>query len=72
MATSYPSDIRVFIDGKDATKWIFGTETVALTAVNREWKRIDISSFIKGAGSHKIEITCGAGIGRVEARVEID
>jgi hypothetical protein len=68
----YPSDIRVFIDGRDVTKWIFGTETVTLTNVNRDWKNIDISSFIRGPGLHKIEVTAGAGVGRVEARVSID
>lgn len=67
----YPSDVKVYIDGKDVTKWIFGSETVTISNVNRVWKNIDITSFIKGFGSHKIEVTCGAGVGRVEARVEI-
>lgn len=68
---AYPSDIRVFIDGKDVTKYIFGSDTITLTNVNRAWKNIDITSHIRNIGEHKIEITAGNGVGRVEARVEI-
>jgi hypothetical protein len=67
----YPIDVKVWIDGKDATKWIFGSETVVLSNINRKWSKIDISSFIKGPGTHEIEITAEAGIGRVECRLEI-
>ncbi len=67
----YPSDVRVFIDNRDVTKWIFGSETITLSDVNNTWKNIDISSFIKGHGEHKIEVTAGAGVGRVEVRLEI-
>lgn len=67
----YPTDVKVFIDGVDVTKWIFGTDTVTLTNVDNTWRDIDVSSFIKGPGIHKIEVTCGGGVGRVEARVEI-
>ena len=67
----YPTDVKIFIDGKDVTKWIFGAATVTLSSVNNTWRNIDISSFVRGAGLHKIEITAGNGVGRVEARVEI-
>ncbi len=67
----YPSDVRVYIDGRDVTKYIFGSETIELSDVNNTWKNIDISSFLRGHGSHKVEVTAGAGVGRVEVRLEI-
>jgi len=67
----YPTDVKVFIDGVDVTKWIFGVDTVTLTNVDNTWRDIDISSFIKGVGIHQIQVTAGGGVGRVEARVEI-
>lgn len=69
---AYPSDVKVYIDGNDVTEWIFGTDTVTLTDVNNSFQNIDISSLVQDAGRHTIEVTCDAGVGRVEARVEID
>lgn len=68
----YPTDIKVFIDGVDVTKWIFGVDTIELTNLNNTWRGIDISPFIKGPGMHQIQVTAGGGVGRVEARVEIE
>lgn len=67
----YPTDVKVFIDDKDVTKFIWGSETITLSEVNNTWRNIDISQFIRGPGLHKIEITAGTGVGRVEARVEM-
>jgi len=67
----YPTDVKVFLDGKDITKYIFGTDTIVLSNVNNTWRNIDITPHIKGPGLHKIEITAATGVGRVEARVEV-
>lgn len=69
---AYPSDIKVYIDGNDVTEWIFGTETLTLSDVNNSFNNIDISSLVQDVGRHTIEVTCAQGVGRVEARVEID
>jgi len=67
----YPTDVKVFIDGKDVTKYIFGTDTIVLSDVNNTWRDIDIGPHLRGPGLHTIEITAATGVGRVEARVEI-
>lgn len=67
----YPENVRVFIDGKDVTEWIFGTDTVTPTAALHNWSNIDITQFVKAKGTHTIEITAEAGVGRVEVIVEI-
>lgn len=72
MAAAYPTGIRIYIDDKDITNWIFGTDTLELDNINNTWRNIDITSFIKGAGFHTIKITAESGVGRVEARVEMD
>lgn len=69
--TAYPSDVKIFIDDKDVTKWIFGTETITITNLQNTWRNIDISSFIRDHGQHTIRITSGSGVGRVECRLEI-
>lgn len=70
MAT-YPTDVKIFIDGNDVTKLIFGTDVVTLTNVENTWRKIDISTYLRGEGMHVLEVTAGGGTGRVEARLEI-
>ena len=67
----YPTDVKVFIDDVDITKWFFGQETITLDDANNTWRNIDITPFVKGKGYHKVTVTAGGGVGRVEARVEI-
>lgn len=67
----YPENVRIFIDGKDVTSWIFGADTITPSNAKHSWTNIDISQFVKTKGTHLIELTCEAGIGRVEAIVEI-
>lgn len=71
MAIAYPTNVRVFIDDVDVTFWIFGTETLALDDLNKTFRNIDISSYVKGEGEHKLEITCEGNVGRVEARIKL-
>lgn len=68
---AYPIDVKVFIDGNDVTTVIFGSDVVTLTNVENTWRKIDISSYLRGKGIHVLEITSGGGTGRVEARLEI-
>lgn len=68
---SFPADCRVFIDGIDCTQWLFGKETITPTEVQHRWRDIDITSYVKGVGLHTIKITAEAGVGRVDARVEL-
>jgi hypothetical protein len=69
---SYPTDIRIFIDDEDVTYWLFGTETISPTDADNIYRDIDVSGFVRGAGYHTLRIESGAGVGRVEARLEID
>lgn len=66
----YPERVRIFIDGKDVTSWIFGTETVTPTDAKHSWTNIDITRFVKSRGNHIIEITCEEGVGRAELILE--
>jgi len=70
-AASFPTDVKVFIDDQDITKAVFGTDTVTLTDAEHEWTKIDISKYLKYPGTHKLKITAGSGVGRVDARVKL-
>jgi protein-tyrosine phosphatase len=67
----YPENVRIFIDGKDVTEWLFGEDTITPTIAKHSWTNIDITQFVKARGKHVIEVTCEAGVGRVELIVEI-
>jgi len=67
----YPEDVRIFIDGIDRTEWIFGEDTITPTIAKHSWTNIDITQFVKSRGNHIIEVTCDAGVGRIEIIVEI-
>jgi len=71
MAASYPTGLKILIDDEDVTNWIFGTETFEINELNERFRDIDLSPFCADPGEHKLEITCEEGVGRVEARVEI-
>lgn len=71
MAGTYPTGIKVFIDDEDVTMWIFGSETIELNDLEYRFTGIDLSPYCSEPGEHKLEITCESGVGRVEARLEI-
>lgn len=68
---SYPTGVKVFIDDMDITKFIFGVDTITLSDLQNRWRNIDITPYVKYAGLHKLRVTAEAGVGRVEARVNI-
>jgi len=70
-ANTYPTDIKVFIDDEDVTRQIFGEDTITLTDLENTWRDIDITSYVRYAGLHKLRITAGAGVGRVDAKITI-
>lgn len=73
MATTprdYPTGIKVYIDDIDVTKTIFGDDTLTLTDLENSWRDIDITSFVKYAGLHKLRITAESGVGRVDAKIK--
>jgi len=70
-APAFPTDCRVFIDNIDCTQWLFGSETITPTELKHRWRDIDISLYTKGIGLHTLKITAEAGVGRVDARLEI-
>lgn len=71
MARTYPTGIRVLIDDEDITYWLFGQDTLELTDIDNRFEDIDLSPYCAEPGQHTLEITCDAGVGRVEARIEI-
>lgn len=67
----YPEEVRIFIDGRDVTAWVFGRETINPSDERFSWTGIDITQFVKARGTHTIEIRAEAGVGRIEAIVEM-
>jgi hypothetical protein len=67
----YPIMVTVLIDGNDVTRTLFGTDVINPSDQLNAFKNLDISSFIRGPGSHYIEIYTTSGVGQVETRVEI-
>lgn len=70
-ASSYPTDIKVYIDDEDITKSVFGEDAITLTDLENTWRNIDITPYVKYVGLHKLRITAEAGVGRVDAKVTI-
>jgi hypothetical protein len=69
---AYPSGVRIFIDGKDATYYVFQDNKIDPSDAKNIYRDIDITPYLrKGPGIHTIEITAENGNGRVESRVEI-
>lgn len=69
---AYPSGLKLYIDGKDATYYVFGSNTLDPSTDLNTWRDIDITPYLrKTPGLHTVEITAGNGNGRVECRVEI-
>lgn len=69
---AYPTGIKVYIDDKDCTYYLFGVKSLDPTAINNTWRDIDISGYIRQTpGIHTIKIVPAAGAGRADVRVEI-
>jgi hypothetical protein len=84
---TYPTGLKIFIDGEDCTYYIFGKNTFTPKEGDNVLRNIDITPYLrltdnltgdrkfrdtnKGANVHSIEITAEDGNGRVECRVEI-
>jgi hypothetical protein len=69
---AYPSGLKIFIDGKDATYYITGSNTFDPDVDRNTFRDIDIAPYLrKTPGIHTIEITAEDGNGRAECRVEI-
>jgi hypothetical protein len=68
----FPENVRLFIDGKDVTSWVFGHDTITPTDTKFSWNNIDITQFVRTKGTHIIEITAESGVGRVEVIVEME
>lgn len=68
----YPENVRIFIDGKDVTSWIFGSDTITPSDAQFSWSNIDITQFVRSKGTHIIEITAESGVGRVEVIVTME
>jgi hypothetical protein len=69
---AYPTGLQLFIDGKDATYYVFGSNTFDPTIDRNTFRDIDITPYLrKTPGLHTIEITAQEGNGRAECRVEI-
>lgn len=68
---SFPTECKVYIDNLDCTYWMFGSDTISPDEIQHRWRNIDISQWVKTPGLHTLRVTSGAGVGRVDARVEI-
>ncbi len=69
---AYPVGLKIYIDGKDATYYIFGVQTITPTASLNTWRDINISQYLKRTpGIHTIEIIPTSGAGRCDVRLEI-
>lgn len=68
----YPENVRLFIDGKDVTSWVFGADTITPSEAKFAWRNIDITQFVRSKGVHTIELTAESGVGRVEIIVEME
>ena len=67
----YPQNLRIFLDGKDITFYVFGADTFTPDDTDFYRSNIDLTSHLGGAGVHIIRIKAGIGEGRIDARVEI-
>jgi uncharacterized protein (DUF1015 family) len=72
MASTYPTGVQVFIDDEDVTKWIFGVDEIELNDVENSFRNIDLSPYCSAPGEHRLTISCATGVGRVEARIEVE
>lgn len=69
---SYPSGIQIYVDGKNCTYYITGSNTFDPTVDLNTFRDIDIGPYLrKTPGIHTVEITAQDGNGRAEVRVEI-
>jgi hypothetical protein len=70
LETVWPTNVQVWIDNVDITRWVFGSNFLTPTEDFNIWRNVDISSFVKGPGIHKLKITC-QDAGKVQSRIAI-
>ncbi len=69
---AFPTNLKIYIDGKDATYYLFGATTITPTTALNTWRDIPISTYLrKSPGIHTIEVVPESGTGRCDVRVEI-
>lgn len=68
---SYPKNVKIYIDDRDITLLVFGTDVIELNSTNNKRRNIDVTPFVKTPGRHKLRVVPESGAGRVEARLEI-
>lgn len=69
--SSYPTGVKVFLDGEDITKSVFGADTITLNDAENTWRNLDITPYLKYVGLHKLRITATGGVGRVDAKISV-
>jgi hypothetical protein len=67
---TWPSGMRLWVDGEDITNYAFGTDTINPDLVHNKWNDIDLSMFVKNPGRHVITVSSETP-GTVDVRVEI-
>jgi len=71
MNVTYPQNVRIFLDNKDITFHLVGAETINPTDDKSTWRNLNLTDLVKTPGIHTLKITCEAGAGRADAKVEI-
>jgi hypothetical protein len=69
-AFSFPSGMRLYVDGEDITYYAFGSETVTPDEFTSQYREIDLSAYVSGPGRHNFTITSDT-YGIIDARLEL-
>ena len=67
---SYPSGLKLFLDGQDITQFVFGSDTVTPDVSLNKWKDVDLTAYIKTPGRHILTVTAETP-GKIDARIEV-
>lgn len=71
---AYPTGLKIYIDDKDATFYIFGVNKLDPDPLQGTdiFRDVDITPYLrKTPGRHTVKVTAENGNGRIEARVEV-
>ena len=69
-AFSFPSGMRVYLDGEDITLYAFGVETVTPDEFTQKYRDIDLTAYISGPGRHNLTVTSET-YGIIDTRLEV-
>jgi hypothetical protein len=67
---SWPSGVKVYMDGEDITQFAFGVESLTPDNFTAAFNDVDLSVYAKGAGRHTLSMTAET-VGGVNARIEV-